>query len=50
MECLDLIIKFKEEEKSGEKPSIPAMMGALNVKTPEDFLAKTLFKIRSRFV
>ncbi|XP_014292016.1 WD repeat-containing protein 3 [Halyomorpha halys] len=47
MECLEIIAKFKEEEKSGEQPTIPPIMGALKVNTPEEYLSKTLDSIRT---
>uniref|UniRef100_A0A146MA61 WD repeat-containing protein 3 n=1 Tax=Lygus hesperus TaxID=30085 RepID=A0A146MA61_LYGHE len=46
MECVDVLTKYKEVVMSGNKPEIPPIMRALGVKTPSDYLAKSLASIK----
>lgn len=49
MECLDVLIKYKEEEKAlGKPPPLPALMNTFKVRTPAEYLAKILGSIRAR--
>lgn len=53
MECLNTIKEYKDslsesQNKGLEKPSIPLIMTAFNVKTTEDYLLEIIKRIRSR--
>lgn len=54
LECLNVIKEYKDSvlensNKGTEKPPLPIIMTAFNVKTPDDYLLEIIKRIRSRY-
>uniref|UniRef100_A0A069DXE8 Putative wd40-repeat-containing subunit of the 18s rrna processing complex n=1 Tax=Panstrongylus megistus TaxID=65343 RepID=A0A069DXE8_9HEMI len=47
IECLDSLNEYQEGMKLGLNPDLPTMMGVLNLKSPQEYLAKTISNIRA---
>jgi len=55
LECLNVIKEYKDnllesENKGVDKPTLPIIMTAFNVKTTDDYLLEIIKRIRSRQV